>query len=63
MGDNLNSGDAVTQTSTGYSLKQMFMFIGCIIMNIVMFNFDLNIHMHMDCLTHYNIEMSTKLWN
>jgi hypothetical protein len=37
MGDNGNSGDAVTQTSTGYSLKPMFMFISCIIMNIVMF--------------------------
>jgi hypothetical protein len=44
MGDNGNSGDAVTQTSTGYFLKQMFMFISCIIMNIVMFNSGLNIH-------------------
>jgi hypothetical protein len=44
MGGNGNSGDAVTQTSTGYFLKQMFMFISCIIMNIVMFNSDLNIH-------------------
>jgi hypothetical protein len=44
MGDNRNSGDAVTQTSTGYSLKPMFMFISCIIINIVMFNCGLNIH-------------------
>jgi hypothetical protein len=44
MGDNGNSGDAVTQTSTGYFLNQIFMFISCIIMNIVMFNCDLNIH-------------------
>jgi hypothetical protein len=44
MGDNGNSGDAVTQTSTRYFLKQMFMFISCIIMNIVMFNSCLNIH-------------------
>jgi uncharacterized membrane protein len=44
MGDNGNSGDAVSQTSTGYFLNQMFMFISCIIMNIVMFNCDLNIH-------------------
>jgi hypothetical protein len=29
MGDNGNSGDAVTQTSTGYFLNQMFMFISC----------------------------------
>jgi hypothetical protein len=44
MGDNRNSGDAVTQTCTGYFLNQMFMFISCIIMDIVMFNYDLNIH-------------------
>jgi hypothetical protein len=44
MGDKGNSGDAVTQTSTGYFLNQMFMLISCIIMNIVMFNCDLNIH-------------------
>jgi hypothetical protein len=44
MGDNGNSGDAVTQTSTGYFLSQMFMFISCIIMSIVIFNCDLNIH-------------------
>jgi hypothetical protein len=44
MGDNGNSGDAVTQTSTGYFLKQMFIFISSIIMNIVMFNCGLNIH-------------------
>jgi hypothetical protein len=44
MGDNGNSGDAVTQTSTGYFLKPMFMFISCIIMNIVMFDCGLNIH-------------------
>jgi hypothetical protein len=43
MGDNGSSSDAVTQTSTGYFLIQMFMFISCIIMNI-MFNCDLNIH-------------------
>jgi hypothetical protein len=35
MGDNGKSGDAVTQSSTTYSLKPMFMFISCIIMNIV----------------------------
>jgi hypothetical protein len=44
MGDNGDSGDVFTQTSTGYSLKLMFMFISCIIMNIVMFNCGLNIH-------------------
>jgi hypothetical protein len=44
MGDNGNSGDTVTQTSTGYFLNQMFMFISCIIMNIVLFNCDLNIY-------------------
>jgi hypothetical protein len=44
MGDNGNSGGAITQTSTGYFLNQMLMFISCIIMNIVMFNCDLNIH-------------------
>jgi hypothetical protein len=44
MGDNGNSGDVVTQTSIGYFLNQMFIFISCIIMNIVMFNCDLNIH-------------------
>jgi hypothetical protein len=44
IGDNGNSGDAVTQTSTWYFLNQMFMFISCITMNIVMFNCDLNIH-------------------
>jgi hypothetical protein len=44
MGDNGKSGDAVTQSSTGYPLKPMFMFISCRIMNIVMFNCCLNIH-------------------
>jgi hypothetical protein len=44
MSDIRKSGDAVTQSSTGYSLKPMFMFISCIIMNIVMFNCFLNIH-------------------
>jgi hypothetical protein len=44
MGDNGSSSDAVTQTSTRYFLIQMFMFISCIIMNMVMFNCDLNIH-------------------
>jgi hypothetical protein len=44
MGDNGNLGDAVTQTSTWYFLNQMFIFISCIIMNIAMFNCDLNIH-------------------
>jgi hypothetical protein len=43
MGDNGSSSDAVTQTSTGYFLIQMFMFISCIIMNIVIFNCILNI--------------------
>jgi hypothetical protein len=44
MGDNGSSSDTVTQTSTGYFLIQMFMFISCIIMNIVMFNCIFNIH-------------------
>jgi hypothetical protein len=44
MGDNENSGGAITQTSTWYFLNQMFMFISCITMNIVMFNCGLNIH-------------------
>jgi hypothetical protein len=38
MGDNGKSGDVVTQSSTGYSFKPVFMFISCMIMNIVMFN-------------------------
>jgi hypothetical protein len=38
MSDIGKSGDAVTQPSTGYFLKLMFMFISCVIMNIVMFN-------------------------
>jgi hypothetical protein len=62
MGDNGNSGDAVTQTSTGYFLKQMFMFISCIIKNVVMFNCGLNIHI-CTLIVSLNIEMSTKLWN
>jgi hypothetical protein len=66
MGDNGNSGDAVTQTSTGYFLKQMFMFISCIIMNIVMFNCGLNIHtctwivsltIILKCLLNYGIKI------
>jgi hypothetical protein len=44
MGDNGNSGDVVTQTSTGYFL--MFMFISCIIMITVMFNCGLNTLAH-----------------
>jgi hypothetical protein len=44
MGDNENSCDAITQTSIGYFLKTMSMFISCIIMNIVMFDCGLNIH-------------------
>jgi hypothetical protein len=44
MSDIGKLGGAVTQPSTGYSLKPMFMFISCIIMNIVMFNCCLNIH-------------------
>jgi hypothetical protein len=44
MSDIGKSGDAVTQPSKGYSLKPMFMFISCIIMNIVMFNCCLNVH-------------------
>jgi hypothetical protein len=40
---------ATTSPTTGlhsdrYSLKQMFMFISCIIMNIIIFNSGLNIH-------------------
>jgi hypothetical protein len=66
MGDNGNSGDAVTQTSTGYFLNQMFMFISCIIMNIVMFNCGLNIHtctwivsltIILKCLLNYGIKI------
>jgi hypothetical protein len=66
MGDNGNSGDAVTQTSTGYSLKPMFMFISCIIVNIVMFNCGLNIHtctwiasltIILKCLLNYGIKI------
>jgi hypothetical protein len=38
------SGDAATLPSTGYILKLVFMFISCIIMNIVMFNYCLNIN-------------------
>jgi hypothetical protein len=44
MSDIEKSGDSVTLPSIGYSLKPMFMFISCIIMNIVMFNSCLNIH-------------------
>jgi hypothetical protein len=61
VSDNGKLGDAVTQSSTGYSLKLMFIFISCIIINIVMFNCCLNIHIHMDCFTHRNIKMSIKL--
>jgi hypothetical protein len=66
MGDNRNSGDAITQSSTGYSLKPMFMFISCIIMNIVMFNCCLNIHsctwivsltVILKCLLNYGIKI------
>jgi hypothetical protein len=66
MGDNRNSGDVVTQTSTGYSLKLMFIFISCIIMNIVMFNCGLNIHtctwivsltIILKCLLNYGIKI------
>jgi hypothetical protein len=44
MSDIGKSGDVVTQPSTGYFLKPMFIFISCIIMNIAMFNCCLNIH-------------------
>jgi hypothetical protein len=44
MSDIGKSGDAVTKPSTGYFLKLMFMFISCIVMNIVMFNCCLNIN-------------------
>jgi hypothetical protein len=44
MSDIRKSGDAVTQPSTRYLLKLMFMFNSCIIMNIVMFNCCLNIN-------------------
>jgi uncharacterized membrane protein YczE len=44
MSDIGKSGDVVTQPSIGYFLKLMFMFISCIIMNIVMFNCCLNIN-------------------
>jgi hypothetical protein len=66
MGDNGNSGDAVTQTCTWYFLKQMFIFISCIIMNIAMFNCGLNIHtctwivsltITLKCLLNYGIKI------
>jgi hypothetical protein len=66
MGDNGKSGDTVTQSSTGHSLKPMFMFISCIIMNIVMFNCCLNIHtctwiisltVTLKCLLNYGIKI------
>jgi hypothetical protein len=66
MGDNGNSGDAVTQTSTRFFLNQMFMFISCIVMNIVMFNCGLNIHtctwivsltIILKCLLNYGIKI------
>jgi hypothetical protein len=66
MGDNGNSGYAVTQTSTEYFLKQMFMFISCIIMNIVMFYCGLNIYtctwivsltIILKCLLNYGIKI------
>jgi hypothetical protein len=66
MGDKGKSGDAVTQSSTGYSLKPIFMFISCIIMNIVMFNCCLNIHtctwivsltVTLKCLLNYGIKI------
>jgi hypothetical protein len=44
MSDIGMSGDAVTQPSTGYSLKLVFMFISCLIMNRFMFNCCLNIN-------------------
>jgi hypothetical protein len=59
-GDNGNSDDAVTQTSTGYSLKPMFIFISCIIMNIVMFNWGLNIHTCTWIVSHFH---SLQYWN
>jgi hypothetical protein len=66
MSDIRKSVDAVTQPSTGYSLKPMFMFISCIIMNIVMFNCCLNIHtctwivsltVILKCLLNYGIKI------
>jgi hypothetical protein len=66
MGDNVNSGDAITQTSTWYFLNQMFMFISCINLNIVMFNCGLNIHtctwivsltIILKCLLNYGIKI------
>jgi hypothetical protein len=66
MSDIEKSGDVVTQPSTGYSLKPMFMFISCIIMNIVMFNCCLNIHsctwivsltVILKCLFNYGIKI------
>jgi hypothetical protein len=70
MGDNGKSGDVVTQSSTGYSLKPMFMFISCIIMNIVMFNCCLNIHtciwivsptVTLKCLLNYGLKYTKTL--
>jgi hypothetical protein len=66
MSDSGKSGDSVTLPSTGYSLKPMFMFISCVIMNIDMFNFCLNIHIFtwivsltaiLKCLFKYGIKI------
>jgi hypothetical protein len=66
MGDNRKSSDAVIQSSTGYSLKSMFMFISYIIINIIMINYCLNIHtctwivsltIILKCLLNYGIKI------
>jgi hypothetical protein len=66
MSDIGKSGDAVSQPSTGYFLKLIFMFISCIIMNIVMFNCCLNINtctyiisltVILKCLFNYGIKI------
>jgi hypothetical protein len=44
MSGSEKSSDSVTLPFTGYSLKPMFIFINCTIMNIVMFNCCLNLH-------------------
>jgi hypothetical protein len=68
MNDIRKSGDAITQPSTGYILKLLFMFISCIIMDIVMFNCCLNIHTCtwifslttiLKCLFNYGIKISS----
>jgi hypothetical protein len=66
MSDIGKSSDVVTLPSTRYLLKLVFMFISCIIMNIVMFYFCLNINtctwivsltVILKCLFNYGIKI------